>query len=230
MKPTIQLATSTTPSGQPMVLSQHDRDFYITIDQYTLMTSREQESELELARLGCGNLSGRRKPQVLIGGLGMGFTLRQTLDLLPEKAKVTVAELVPDVVAWNRTFLGQLTGHSLQDPRVVVKNTDVRQVIHGAKDKYDAILLDTDNGPSAMTVAENAELYQPVGLRAIMRALKEDGCLAIWSVSGDVSFAKMLRREKLAYRQVRVQASKSARSRSRTIWLIARDRQSLPPE
>jgi len=228
LKPTIPLAASTTPNGQPMVLSRHDRDFYITIDHYTLMTSREQESELELARLGCRCLEGRRKPHVLIGGLGMGFTLRQTLDLLPEKARVTVAELVSEVVVWNRDFLGDLTGHPLRDPRVSIKNRDVCDIIDASTDRFDAVLLDTDNGPSAMTVAENARLYQASGLHGIMRALKQDGCLAIWSVNGDAPFAKMLRREKLSYRVVRVQASRSAKSCSRYIWLIAQHKQSLP--
>ena len=146
MKPTIRLASTTTPDGQELVLSKHDRDYYISLSKYTLMTSREQESELELARLGCRRLSGRPHPQVLIGGLGMGFTLRQTLSLLPAKAKVTVAELIPEVVVWNRDFLGELTQHPLRDQRVVVKNDDVRAVIRVAKDIYDAILLDVDNG------------------------------------------------------------------------------------
>ena len=228
MKPTIRLASTTTPDGQELVLSKHDRDYYISLSKYTLMTSREQESELELARLGCRGLSGRPHPQVLIGGLGMGFTLRQTLVLLPEKAKVTVAELIPEVVVWNRDYLGELTQHPLRDPRVVVKNGDVRAVIRVAKGIYDAILLDVDNGPTAMTMAENAELYQPAGLQAMMQALKKDGCLAIWSSSGDARFEKVLRREKLPYRLTRVQAAKSAKSRSRYIWLIARHRQWLP--
>jgi len=228
LKPTIRLASTTTPDGQELVLSKHDRDYYISLNKYTLMTSREQESELELARLGCRNLPGRTHPQVLIGGLGMGFTLRQTLSLLPEKAKVTVAELVPVVVAWNRDFLGELTQCPLEDRRVVVRNHDVAEVIRAAQDLYDAILLDVDNGPSAMTMAENADLYQPAGLQAIMQALKQDGCLAIWSSSGDARFEKRLRREKLPYRLTRVQAAKSAKSRSRYIWLIARTKQWLP--
>ena len=228
MKPTIRLASATTPDGQELVLSQHDRDYYLSLSKYSLMTSREQESELELARLGCRRLSGRRHPQVLIGGLGMGFTLWQTLRLLPEKAKVTVAELIPEVVVWNRDFLGELTQHPLRDPRVAVKSNDVRAVIRASKSLFDAILLDVDNGPSAMTMAKNAELYKPAGLQAIMQALKKDGCLAIWSSSGDARFEKTLRREKLPYRLTRVQAAKSAKSRSRYIWLIARHRQWLP--
>lgn len=228
MKPTIKLARSTTPDGQELVLSEHDGDYYISLFKYTLMTSREQESELELARLGCQTINGRRHPRVLIGGLGMGYTLRQTLNLLPEKAKITVAELIPEVVVWNRDFLGDLTDHPLRDRRVIVKNSDVRDVIHASKSRFDAILLDTDNGPSAMTMAENAELYQPPGLQAIMRALKSDGCLAIWSANGDTQFEKTLKREKLSYRLARVPASKSAKSRSRYIWLISQHRQWLP--
>lgn len=228
MKPTIELARTLTPDGQELVLCQHDRDFYITLNKYTLMTSRESMSELELARLGCHDLKRRPRPHVLIGGLGMGYTLRQTLELLPEKAKVTVAELISEVIVWNRDFLGELTQHPLKDPRVVVKSGDVRDLIYASKDRFDAILLDTDNGPSAMTMAENADLYQPSGLQATMGALKPDGCLAIWSVKGDVQFEKTLKKERLNYRLIRVQAAKSAKSRSRYIWVIAQQRQSLP--
>ena len=228
MKPTIELARTTTPDGQELVLSQHDRDYYICLAKYTLMTSREQESELQLAQLGCHGLPGRKNPHVLIGGLGMGYTLRRTLDLLPKKAKVTVAELMQEVIVWNQDFLGGLTDHPLQDPRVVLKNRDVRDVIRQASGLFDAVLLDVDNGPSAMTMAENAEMYQPEGLHSIMGALKKDGCLAIWSVKGDVAFEKVLKREKLPYRLIRVQAAKISKSLSRYIWLIAEDKQSLP--
>ena len=228
MKPTLELARTLTPDGQELVLCQHDRDFYITLNKYTLMTSRESMSELELARLGCHDLKRRRRPHVLIGGLGMGYTLRRTLELLPEKGKVTVGELMPEVVEWNREFLGELTQHPLKDPRVKVKPGDVRDLIFASKDRFDAILLDTDNGPSAMTMAENAELYQPVGLQAMMGALKQDGCVAIWSVNGDAQFEKTLKKEGLSYRLIRVQAAKSAKSRSRYIWVIARQKQWLP--
>jgi spermidine synthase len=228
LKPTIELARTTTPDGQELVLSQHDRDYYICLSGYTLMTSREQESELQLAHLGCHGLPGRKHPHVLIGGLGMGYTLRATLDLLPDQAKVTVAELMPEVIVWNRDFLGGLTNHPLQDPRVVVKNDDVREVIHRSNGRFDAILLDVDNGPNSMTMAENAELYQPAGLHAITQALKKNGCLAIWSVKGDVAFERVLKREKLPYRLIRVQAAKMSKSLSRYIWLIAEHKQGLP--
>jgi len=228
LKPTLELARTTTPDGQELVLSQHDRDFYICLSKYTLMTSREQESEIKLAHLGCHGLPGRKKPHVLIGGLGMGYTLRATLDLLPDQARVTVAELMPEVIAWNHDFLGGLTDFPMQDPRVKVENADVRAVIRGATDRFDAILLDVDNGPSAMTMAENAELYQPEGLHHIMRALKKDGCLAIWSVKGDAAFERLLKREKLPYRLIRVQAANISKSLSRYIWLIAEQKQGLP--
>ena len=227
MKPTLQLAATTTPDGKKLVLSRHDRDFYLSIDQYPLMNSREQESELELARLGCQGLQGRPNPHVLIGGLGMGFTLRQTLELLPEKAKVTVAELVPEVIVWNRDLLGDLTRHAWQDPRVVVKSCDVCDIIQSANGLFDAILLDVDHGPSSMTNAQNARLYQPAGLHAMTRALKKEGCLANWSVQGDVQFEKRLKREKLFFRVVRVPAFKSSKTRSRCIWLIAGRKQGI---
>ncbi|MFC1569146.1 hypothetical protein ACFL4L_02820 [bacterium] len=228
MKPNIQLAKTITPDGQNLVLSQHDHDFTISLNQHPLMSSREHESELELARLGCYHVRKRRHPQVLIGGLGMGFTLRQTLDLLPEKATVTVAELIPEVLTWNRNFLGDLTKHPLQDPRVAVKICDVRDILYGSQNHFDVILLDVDNGPRAMTHSDNVELYQPVGLHLMMQALKQDGCLAIWSVTGDAQFERVLKREKFSFNLIRVPASKSAKSNNRCIWLIAQDERWLP--
>ena len=129
MKPIEQLATAKAPDGGQLVLSRHDGDYSISVDRQELMTSRQHESELELARLGCANLTESRNPNVLIGGLGMGYTLRQALDMLQPKASVVVAELIADVVAWNRNILGELAGHPLHDKRVVVKTCDVCELI-----------------------------------------------------------------------------------------------------
>ncbi len=231
MKPTIQLGEAYTPDGQKMILAKHDRDYYISIDYYQLMTSRETESELELARLGCHALQTRQNPHVLIGGLGLGFTLRETLDLLPKKGKVTVSELIPEIVAWNRDLLGELTDDAMQDPRVVVKTQDVCDVITQAPENhYDAILLDVDNGPCAVTNADNNRLYELQGVRQIMRALKPDGCLAIWSVNRYPQFERLLKREKLFFRLFYVRAAKSSKSSTRCIWMIAQDKAQLPPE
>ncbi|KAA3618959.1 MAG: hypothetical protein DWQ05_06225 [Calditrichaeota bacterium] len=229
LRPTIKLATTTTPDGHALVLSQHDRDFYISVNGRQLMNSREHKSELELARLGCHCVQEREQAQVLIGGLGMGFTLRQTLELVPQDATVTVAELIPEVVDWNRNFLGGLTQYALQDQRVAVKSCDVLEIIHASAGIFDAILLDVDNGPGALTHANNDKLYRPAGLHAMMRALKKDGCLAIWSVARDMQFESVLRQQKLHFRTFRAHASKSSKSRSRCIWLIAQQKLALPP-
>jgi len=214
-----------------MVLSRHDRDFFISVNGRQLMTSREHESELELARLGCEKISRRPRPAVLIGGLGMGYTLRQTLDLLPPGARVVVAELMPDVVRWNQEFLGELADHPLRDSRVTVESCDVAQVIRsaaGGQAAFDAILLDVDNGPGAMTYAGNDGFYGPVGIGAAMQALRPGGCLAIWSVDVDPRFEGRLRREGLKVRHFRVRAYAQAKNRSRCIWVVAQDARALP--
>jgi spermidine synthase len=228
MKPTIKLATTTTPDGGLLNLYQHDDEFFFTINRQELMSSREHESELELARLACERLTERRNPSVLIGGLGMGYTLRQTLNMLRQKAKVTVAELLPDIVRWNRDIIGHLTDHPLRDKRVTIQIEDVTKVIANAKHEFDAIMLDVDNGPEAITDSANTRLYSGAGIRACFNALNAKGCLAIWSASKDQSFEKRLRREKLHVRAFHVPKRKGGKSRPRCIWVASRDRNSLP--
>ena len=154
-----------------MVLRQHDRDFSIRINGQELMNSRQHESELELARLGCAPLAGRKAPSILIGGLGLGYTLRQALDMLSPHAKVVVCELLSAVVEWNREFFGELNGHPLEDERVDLKTGDIVELISRSKSRFDEILLHIDNGPSAMTDSGNQRLYGREGIRACRRAL-----------------------------------------------------------
>lgn len=211
-----------------MVLSCHDGNFFITVDGRQLMTSREHESELELARLGCQRIRQKPRPTVLIGGLGLGYTLRQALDILPAEARIVVAELMPQVVQWNRDFLGNLTNYPLDDNRVAVESCDVAGVIRRSREAFDAILLDVDNGPGAMTYARNEGLYGPAGIVAAMQALREGGCLAIWSVDADARFESRVRREGLKVGRFRVRAYRGAKAHSRCIWAIAREVRALP--
>lgn len=230
MKPTLQIASARTPDGEELALFKHDADFSIKVNRQELMTSRAHESELELARLGCARIAERPNPTVLIGGLGMGYTLRQALDLLQPAASVVVSELIAEVVAWNREHLGELNGHPLRDPRVALKLGDVQRLIQQSEHAFDAIMLDVDNGPEALTSAGNDNLYSREGLQACMHALHAKGCLSIWSGSIDNAFERRLRQENLAYRRFHVAAYKGAKARSRCIWVISRDVRSLPPE
>ncbi len=136
---------------------------------------------------------------VLIGGLGMGYTLRATLDLLPPTGSVVVAELSPDVVGWNRGPLGPLAGHPLDDPRVSIEVDDVANVIRRSEDRFDAILLDVDNGPMALAKRTNGWLYSPAGLEAARGALRRPGALAVWSAGPDRSFERRLQRAGFEY-------------------------------
>jgi len=212
-----------------MVLYQHDESFFIRVDGEILMHSRQHESELELARLGCAHLANEPEPTVLIGGLGLGYTLRQCLDMVKPKATVTVCELMPAVIEWNREYLGLLAGHPLSDKRVQIKQVDV--VAHLARNKgaFDAILLDVDNGPSAMTDAANSRLYGRQGIQTCCRALKPRGCLAVWSAEPSKPYEQALVRAGLAVRRYRVPAYKGGKAQSRFIWVASQDAAQLPP-
>ena len=212
-----------------MVLSQHDRDFSIKINGQELMNSRQHESELELARLGCALLAGRKAPSILIGGLGLGYTLRQALDMLSPHAKVVVSELLGAVVEWNREFFGELNGRPLEDKRVDLKTGDIVELISRSKSKFDAILLDIDNGPSAVTDSGNQRLYGPEGIEACRLALREQGCLAVWSPEPSKSFEQLLMSCNFHVRRFRVPAYKGSKSQSRFVWVASQDKIVLPP-
>ena len=228
MKPNIQLASTTAPDGTAITLFEHDGDYAIQAGRQQLMNSRQHESELELARLGCERIAGHRAPHLLIGGLGMGYTLRQALDMLPPKATVTVAELLPEIVRWNRDLIGHLCDHPLHDSRVKVKTTDIMDLIRRTAEAFDAILLDIDNGPQAFTTESNRGLYSPAGIKACMRAMHSKGCLAIWSAFSDKRFEHLLQRLGLHVRAYPAAASKSSKRFSRCIWVASRDPHSLP--
>ena len=218
MKLKTQIASTTAPDGSQLVLFRHQDDYIITVDRHDLMVSRAHESEHELARLGCAHLTTHPSPKVLIGGLGMGYTLRQALDLLSPHATVVVAELLPEIVRWNREYLGNLNNHPLADARVALQLDDVANVIHNSSGCFDAILLDVDNGPEAITDCRNNQLYTPEGIRASLRALRPNGCLAIWSAFDDPDFERRLRRETAHVRCTPAAAYKGAKTRHCCIW------------
>jgi len=210
-----------------MVLYQHGRDFSIKINGQDLMHSRQHESELELARLGCEHLSGRRAPSILIGGLGMGYTLRQALDMLSPHAQVVVSELLDAVVEWNREFFGELNGQPLRDERVDLKTGDIVELISRSKGRFDAILLDIDNGPSVMTDSSNRRLYGREGIRACRCALREQGCLAVWSAEPSKKFEQLLMSCSFHVHRFRVPACKGSKSQSRFVW-VASESKNVP--
>jgi len=187
-----------------------------------LMNSRQHGSEDALAELSCERLTGCRDPQLLIGGLGMGFTLRAALRNVGEEANVEVAELVPAVVEWNRGVIGELTGHPLQDPRVTLHEIDVAAVIRGAENKYNAILLDVDNGPDGMTRQSNDWLYGTDGLNASHAALRSSGLLAVWSAGADEDFTRKLRKAGFSVELKTVRA-RGSKGRRHVIWLATRE-------
>ena len=229
MKPQIKLATALTPDGGVMALYQHDRDFTIRINGQELMTSRQHESEQELARLGCAHLLTRKDACVLIGGLGMGYTLRQALDLLASEATVVVSELLPEVVNWNREYLAELNDHSLNDVRTKVVTGDVISLISQSTSKFDAILLDVDNGPHWMTDSGNQELYGSAGIHACRRALRKQGCLAVWSTGQNNDFEKLLMKSGFFVRRYRANAYAGKHTNSHCIWIAAEEEKILPP-
>ena len=228
MKPIVRLATARTPDGGEMELYQHDHDFTIKINGQDLMSSRQYESELELARLGCAHLTGSKTPSILIGGLGLGYTLRQVLDMLGPDAQVVVGELLSAVVEWNREFLMDLNGQPLKDKRVDIKTGDVVELISRSKNRFDAILLDIDNGPSSMSILRNRRLYGYEGIRACRLALREQGCLAVWSVESSKKYERLLMSGGFHVRRFRVPVYKGSKSQFRFVWIASKDKSILP--
>jgi len=191
VKPWETLDAVTTPDGTWLELRRHDGDYVIRADGFDLMTSRMHGSEAAMMAYACPQ--PKADACILVGGLGMGYTLRAALDLLPPTASVVVSELNPAVVTWNRGPLGPLAGDPLDDPRVSLDVGDVANVMRRHEGHFDAILLDVDNGPVALAQGANGWLYARAGLAAAHRALRRGGALAVWSAGGEPSFAERLR-------------------------------------
>ena len=192
MKPLELLGETLAPDGTDIKLTRRDNEYIILANGKSLMSSRMHGSEEALATFGCRRAQTLKQPCVLVGGLGMGFTLRATLDLLPPDAVVVVAELLPAVVEWNRGPLGPLAGHPLKDRRVRVEVGDVGVRVSAGLGEFDAVLLDVDNGPAAFAASDNAGLYDDRGLAAARAALKMGGVLAVWSARDDRKFEQRL--------------------------------------
>jgi len=229
MKPQIKLATAQTPDGGEMTLYKHDVNFEIKVNGQLLMSNRQHESELALARLGCAHLEKREAASVLIGGLGMGYTLRQTLELVGENANVVVSELMAPLVDWNRDFLGELNGGALDEKRVEIRIGDVLLLLSNSKNQFDAILLDVDNGPTAIVDPGNNILYSQAGIEICRQALRKRGCLAIWSAEPSKKFEGLLMRGKFHVRRFMVPAYGASSKKTRVIWVASENKANLPP-
>ncbi len=219
MKPWQLLGETHAPDGTLLTLMLRDREHVIFAGGKILMSSRMHGSEEALATFACTRARTLESPCVLVGGLGMGFTLRATLDLLPPTAAVVVAELIPAVIEWNRGALGPLAGHPMNDPRVVVETGDVSQSLRSARDRFDAVLLDIDNGPDAFTSSTNVDVYSDAGIAAIRRSLKANGIVAVWSAWEDRKFEQRLRYAGFAVETHRVRARLKQGGPKHTIFL-----------
>lgn len=216
MTPWTVLGKAEIPNGGgELKLSQRGEEFSIRLCgvRGELMNSRVHGSEEALAELGCAHLDAVADAQVLVGGLGMGFTLAAALKASPGSARVTVAELIPEVVEWNQGPLGECAGRPLQDPRTQVQIGDVAELFKGSGPCYDAVLLDVDNGPEGLTHTDNHQLYSAPGLRLIYSSLRATGMLAVWSAFPDPSFLTRLKKTGFRVRAqtVRARAGKGSR-------------------
>src|SRR5690606_10590515 len=213
------LAEAQAPDGAKLVLSRRGDEYLIRAGGYDLMSSRDDSSARALAEIGCAGLRERSGVRVLIGGLGMGYSLAAALEQLAPDAVVEVAELVAAVVEWNRGELGELAGRPLDDPRVRVHVGDVAGRIRAARAEYDAILLDVDNGPDPLAHEHNAALYGVAGLREAHRALRSGGVYGVWSYSDVGGFARTLERAGFSASVHRVANRGRDRGRTHAIWL-----------
>ena len=219
MLPWIQLDTAPLPGEGDLRLKQRGSEFSIMLGANELMNSRLSGSEEAMATLAAERLTGRARPSILIGGLGMGFPLRAALEAFGRDARIEVAELVPAVVAWARGPLAELFAGSLDDPRVTVTVKDAFEVIGAQRGTYDAILLDVDNGPEGLTVSSNDRLYDAAGLHHAKTALKPGGLLAVWSAAPDKRFGKRLHDAGFKVEEVTVRARRGGGGARHRVWL-----------
>jgi spermidine synthase len=203
-------------------LMRRGAEFSMMLGQNELMNSRLSGSEEALATLACRRIEAVKSPHLLIGGLGMGFTLRAALAVLGAEARIMVAELVPAVIAWARGPMADIFGDSLRDPRASIREADVVDVIHSHPSAFDAILLDVDNGPEGLIRKANDALYDLKGLKAIRRALRPNGVLAVWSSGPDTQFTKRLRAAGFDVNEVAVRATTKRSGARHVIWFATR--------
>ena len=222
MTPMELIGTAQVPGGQELRLFRRGRDFMILLDRNELMSSRMSGSEEALAVMSCARLEQRPAPHMLIGGYGMGFTLRSALAALGADAQVTVAELVPEIIEWARGPMVDLAAGCLDDPRVRLIEGDVVAVIAEAVATYDAILLDIDNGPDGLTRNGNDRLYSMKGLAAAKAALKPGGILAVWSAAPDNVFAKRFSAAGFSVEEIAVRARSNGKGPRHVIWFATK--------
>lgn len=223
MQPWIHLASALAPQGDELRLSRRGDEFSIRlVGGNELMNSRLGGSEEALATLAFDCLQGRAAPRVLIGGLGMGFTLRAAQAVAPRGSQLIVAEIVPELVEWATDHMAPVFGQCLEDPQVTVAIGDVGAMIRDATEPFDAILLDVDNGPDGLTRADNDALYGVAGLNAAHRALSPGGVLAVWSAHPDAAFSRRLKGCGFEVATHSVRASRAKRGSRHTVWVAVR--------
>jgi spermidine synthase len=223
MIPWLQIDTSRVPGADiELRLMRRGEEFSMMLGQNELMNSRLSGSEEALATLTCKKIEAVKRPHLLVGGLGMGFTLRAALAVLGREARITVAELVPAVIAWARGPMAELFGDSLTDPRASIREADVVDVIKTSPSAFDAILLDVDNGPEALIRKANDALYDSNGLQAIRGALRPGGILAVWSSGPNIAFTKRLRAADFDVNEVGVRATTKRSGAHHVIWFATK--------
>lgn len=218
MKPRELIAEAEVPGGPPLRLIRHDTSFIIMLERNELMSSRMSGSEKALGVMTCQRLAARPAPRLLIGGYGMGFTLRAVLAELGPEARIEVAELVPAIIDWARGPMQAMTQGCLDDPRVAVTIEDVGAVIGASKGGFDAILLDVDNGPDGLTRPANDGLYSAQGLARARAALRRGGILAVWSAGPDRAFTRRLVEAGFGVEEVNVRARENGKGPTHVIW------------
>jgi len=223
MIPWEKLDTARIPgTDDELRLMRRGTEFSIKLGTNELMNSRLSGSEEALATLAARKIEKVASPQMLIGGLGMGFTLRAALTVLGSKAGIVVVELVPAVIAWARGPMAEIFGDSLNDPRVTIREADVAEIIRAHRSKFDAILLDVDNGPEGLTRKGNDALYSASGLNAARSALRPGGVLAVWSSGPNAAFAKRLRSAGFDVNEINIRATGKGRGVRHVIWMAAK--------